>query len=152
VTYSKACENLVKEFEGLRLTAYLCPEGIWTIGWGHTNGVCQGDQIAQQRAEELLSEDLASTANELASILPATVSLRQRQFDALTSLGFNLGGGPRMLPKRAPKLWASQLAGNAQSAAEQFLDIDHALVNGTPTELPGLKARRQAEASMFLAE
>jgi GH24 family phage-related lysozyme (muramidase) len=44
------------------------------------------------------------------------------------------------------------MAGNAQSAAEQFLDIDHALVNGTPTELPGLKARRQAEASMFLAE
>jgi lysozyme len=42
------------------------------------------------------------------------------------------------------------LAGNFAGAAQEFLDIDHALVNGKPTELPGLKARRQAEAAMFL--
>lgn len=29
-------KTLVKEFEGLYLNAYLCPAGVWTIGWGHT--------------------------------------------------------------------------------------------------------------------
>ena len=28
--------NLIKEFEGCRLTAYKCPAGVWTIGIGHT--------------------------------------------------------------------------------------------------------------------
>jgi GH24 family phage-related lysozyme (muramidase) len=68
----------------------------------------------------------------------------------MTSLGFNIAGGPRALPQKAPELWANLLAGNVAGAAQEFLDIDHALVNGKPTELPGLKARRQAEAAMFL--
>jgi len=151
MTFSEACEALVKQFESLQLTAYQCPAGIWTIGWGHTAGVQQGDQITAQQAQALISQDLTSTANDLSAILPATVSLTQGQFDALTSLAFNIGGGARALPHKAPKLWADLLAGSTQAAAAQFLDIDHALVNGTPVELPGLKARRQAEATMFLA-
>jgi lysozyme len=150
VTYSSACEDLVKHFEGLELTAYRCPAGVWTIGWGHTNGVNEGDQITMPQAEDLITEDLVSTADQLTSLLPSTANLTQGQFDALTSLAFNIGGGARALPQKAPKLWANLLAGDAQCAADQFLDIDHALVNGVPTELPGLKARRQAEASMFL--
>ena len=35
--------NLIKKFEGLRLEAYLCPAGVWTIGYGHTKGVKEGD-------------------------------------------------------------------------------------------------------------
>lgn len=31
--------NFVAEFEGCRLTAYKCPAGVWTIGYGHTAGV-----------------------------------------------------------------------------------------------------------------
>jgi lysozyme len=150
MTYSSACENLVKRFEGLVLTAYLCPANCWTIGWGHTAGVQQGQQITQEQAEALITQDLVATANALNAILPSTLVLTQAQFDALTSLGFNVGGGPRSIPHIAPSLWANLLAGNAAGAAQQFLDIDHALVNGKPTELPGLKARRQAEAALFL--
>ena len=51
MTYSIACQNLVKQFEGLQLAAYLCPAGVWTIGWGHTDGVHQGDRVTEQQAE-----------------------------------------------------------------------------------------------------
>ena len=151
MTYSSACANLVKQFEGLRLTAYLCPAGIWTIGWGHTAGVHQGDQINTARAESFLAADLGATAAALNSILPSSLAISQGQFDALTSLGFNMAGGPSAIPHKAPKLWANLLAGNFAVAAQQFLDIDHAFVAGQLVELPGLKARRQAEAAMFVA-
>ena len=50
--------ELIKKFEGLRLEAYRCSSGILTIGFGHTKGVKSGDKITEQRAEELLREDL----------------------------------------------------------------------------------------------
>ena len=49
---------LIKEFEGLRLKAYLCPGGVWTIGYGHTTGVRPGMVITEAQAEKFLKEDL----------------------------------------------------------------------------------------------
>lgn len=46
--------NLIKQFEGCRLTAYKCPAGVWTIGYGHTAGVHQGQTITQAEAERYL--------------------------------------------------------------------------------------------------
>lgn len=149
VTYSINCTNLVKRFEGLYLTAYLCPAGVWTIGWGHTDGVRQGQQIVLPQAEAFLAEDLGYVSASLSSILPSSAPLNQNQLDALISLGFNLAGGARALPRVAPKMWADIVSGNLLDASVQFLDMDHALVNGKMTELPGLKARRLAEAALF---
>ena len=39
---SNDCISLIKQFEGCRLTAYKCPAGVWTIGYGHTVGVKEG--------------------------------------------------------------------------------------------------------------
>lgn len=150
MTYSSKCEGLVRKFEGLRLIAYRCPAGVRTIGFGHTSGVHQGDIIDSLRADTLLTGDLDYVANVLSSMLPTTLAVSQGQFDALCSLCFNLAGGPRALPHKAPRLWAALMAGDAAGAAHEFLDMDHALVNGKPVELPGLKARREAEAAMFL--
>lgn len=150
MTYSADCETLVKHFEGLYLKAYLCPAGVWTIGWGHTAGVRSTDVITEDKAEMLLASDLNYVANTLLSMLPTSINITQGQFDGLTSLCFNIAGGARALPQKAPKLWAALLSGDASGAAAQFLDIDHALVNGKSTELPGLKLRRQAEAALFL--
>lgn len=150
MTYSQACIDLVKRFEGLRLVAYRCPADVWTIGWGHTGAVRPGDEINEAMAEHYLTQDLDYTANTLASILPTTVALTQGEFDAVTSLGFNVAGGPRALPHMAPRFWAHLLAGNKVGASQEMLSIDHALVGGKLTELPGLKARRIAEAQMFL--
>ena len=50
--------NLIKQFEGCRLEAYKCPAGVWTIGYGHTEGVYQGQKITQAQADEYLRADL----------------------------------------------------------------------------------------------
>ena len=40
--------NIIKKYEGCRLTAYKCPAGVYTIGYGHTKGVKKGDTITQK--------------------------------------------------------------------------------------------------------
>ena len=49
--------ELIKQFEGCRLTAYQCAAGVWTIGYGHTAGVKQGQTITQAQAENFLKQD-----------------------------------------------------------------------------------------------
>jgi len=51
---SKVAIELIKKYEGCRLSAYRCPAGIWTIGYGHTLGVRSGDTITKDQAEEYL--------------------------------------------------------------------------------------------------
>src|ERR1035441_4329253 len=150
MTYSDACVALVKQFEGLYLTAYRCPASVLTIGWGHTGMVREGQQISEEQAEAFLQDDLGYVANTLVSILPTGTPINQNQFDALCSLCFNLAGGPRALPQKAPKLWGDLVSGTLRDAAVQFLDMDHALVQGYWwTVLPGLHVRRLAEAALF---
>ena len=55
---SKTGIDLIKKFEGCRLTAYKCAAGVWTIGYGHTSGVKSTNVITQEKAEELLRADL----------------------------------------------------------------------------------------------
>lgn len=82
--------NLIEGFESLRLQAYYDLRGILTIGWGHTRGVREGDLITREEAETLLREDLESAQNCIRTAV-TNVRLTQHQFDALTSLVFNIG-------------------------------------------------------------
>lgn len=82
---------LIQCFEGCRLEAYLCPAGVWTIGYGHTRGVQAGDVIDQEAAEALLIEDLEEFEGYVASMVET--ELKQHQFDALVAWTFNLGPG-----------------------------------------------------------
>lgn len=141
---SAAALDIIKRFEDLRLEAYLCPAGVWTIGWGHTAGVRPGDSITPQRAEELLEEDVAAVDDNLHKVIH--VQLTEGQWDALVSLCFNLRGGALALPRLAPRLMAKIGSGDFAGAAEEFLDIDRA--NGQV--LAGLARRRQAERELFL--
>ena len=77
--------EIIKEFEGFRARAYMCPAGVWTIGYGHTRGV------KEQQATELLRND-AKEAEEAINGL-VKVELSQWQFDALVSLVYNIGSG-----------------------------------------------------------
>lgn len=86
--------SLIKEFEGLRLNAYKCPAGKWTIGYGHTNGVKQGDSINEYQAEEYLREDLKIFENHVLKY-DNIYHFNQNQFDALVSFTYNCG--PRNL-------------------------------------------------------
>ena len=85
---SRDALNAIKEFEGLRLQAYKCPAGVWTIGYGHTDGVTDGMEITERQATALLKADLIpveKAVNELG------VCKTQGQFDALVDFAFNLG-------------------------------------------------------------
>jgi len=86
---SDAGVSAVKGFEGFRAKAYLCPAGVWTIGFGTTNGVKEGDSVTRARAEELLKSDLKWA--EAVINKKVTVKLKQNQFDALCSFVYNIG-------------------------------------------------------------
>ena len=83
--------ELIKRYEGFRAEAYLCPAGIWTIGYGHTADVHEGDSIDGDTAEDFLREDLTSAEGAVEKYVK--VPLKQGQFAALVSFTFNLGAG-----------------------------------------------------------
>ena len=83
--------DLIKKFEGFYGEAYLCPAGVWTIGYGHTAGVHQGQTMTKEEAEETLRQDLAISAAGVERLI--TVPLTDNQFSALVSFTFNVGAG-----------------------------------------------------------
>ena len=80
---------LIKKFEGCELKAYQCSAGVWTIGYGHTKDVEEGDTISKDQAEEMLVEELHEYENYVNEYV--NVALSQTQFDALVSWVYNLG-------------------------------------------------------------
>lgn len=83
----------IKEFEGLRLTAYKCPAGVWTIGYGHTSGVKQGMTITKSQAEKYLKEDIENIEKKVDAVLNRRnlTGLNLYQYSALVSFTFNCG-------------------------------------------------------------
>lgn len=131
--------DLIKSFEGLRLSAYKCPAGVWTIGYGTTAGVKPGQSITKERAEELLRDDVKRFEDQVLRLVK--VPLTQGQFDALVSFTYNLG---------AANLGNSTLlrllnAGDYKGAAAQF----DRWTKAGGKELPGLVKRRAAERALF---
>ena len=94
-TYEPAlAAGFISSFEGCRLTAYRCSAGVWTIGFGHTKGVSEGDTCTQEQANAWLIEDIRNTQLLLAhyGIVPVT----QNAFVASVSLAFYFGFGALM--------------------------------------------------------
>lgn len=138
---SYSCElamAFVKAEEALRLKAYKCPKGVWTIGWGHTGGVKEGDTCTREQAEVWLRSDLQSAQSALAKFINVPVSADQ--FIALLSLAFNMGA--QGVVEKCPKLMRALNEKDYDGAADEFLDI----TNGG---LAGLVARRRREAELM---
>lgn len=131
--------NLIKQFEGCKLTAYKCPAGVWTIGYGHTNGVKSGQTITQAKAEEYLKSDLIKYENYVNGYVK--VSLNQNQFDALVSFTYNCGGGALKTSTLLKKLNNKDYTG----ASNEFPRWNKS--NGKV--LNGLVKRRTAEKTLF---
>lgn len=127
--------NLIKKYEGCRLTAYKCPAGVWTIGYGHTEGVSEGQKISQQQAEQYLVEDLVKYEKYVEKYVD--LELNQNQFDALVSFTYNCGAG------NLKKLVKNR---NHKQIAEAFQYYRKA--NGKI--LSGLVKRRAEEKTLFL--
>lgn len=82
--------EMIKSFEGCRLKAYKCQAGVWTIGYGHTQGVYQGQEITREEAERLFSSDIAKFEMGVRN-LTVGLGLSDIQIDALVSLALNIG-------------------------------------------------------------
>lgn len=78
----------IKQFESCRLTAYKCPAGIWTIGYGHTKNVIPGMKITQVQADNFIKNDISPIELFLNG---QNLNLKQSQYDALVDFMFNLG-------------------------------------------------------------
>ena len=83
--------ELIKEFEGCRQVAYQDSVGVWTIGYGHTKDVYEGQLVIKKTCETMLAEDLEEFEDYVESYVK--VELSQNQFDALVAWTFNLGPG-----------------------------------------------------------
>lgn len=82
--------KLIQGFEGYRSEAYLCPAGVWTVGYGHTAGVKEGDTCTREQADIFLQEDLKWAED---TVNAQNLKLGQYQFDALVSFVYNVGSG-----------------------------------------------------------
>lgn len=131
--------RLIKQFEGLRLEAYRCPAGVWTIGYGHTSGVHQGQMITEAEAERLLREDLEPVIRAL----PGGLSEPRRA--ALASLCFNIGVSAFMASTIRRLVCADP---EDPRIGAEFLRWKYS----RGRELPGLLARRRAEAALYTAQ
>lgn len=139
-TYDPAmASDFVKQFEGREFKAYRCSAGVLTIGYGHTKGVKEGDEISPAEAEQLLVEDLAAIADDLNRLVNVPVS--EGQYIALLSLAFNIGATAL---KKSTLLFHLN-HGRYDEAAEEFDKWIYA--GGKVSE--GLKRRRAAERELF---
>ena len=133
--------GMIKSSEGVRLKSYQDGGGVWTIGYGHTNGVKRGMVIAESGAANMLQDDL-HVAEEAVNRY-VKIPITQNEFDALVSFTFNLGTGA--LQKST--LLSLLNKGDRTGAADQFLRWNHD--NGH--EVVGLTNRRKNERALFLS-
>ncbi|MDA9470548.1 lysozyme [Enterococcus sp. 5H] len=132
--------NLIKKWEGLRLSAYQDSVGVWTIGYGHTKGVYAGMTISEMQANAFLDEDIKTHAVGIFKYV--TVQLNQNQFDALVSFHFNLG--PYILANSQLLIYINSK--NWTSAANEMKRYVYA----GGQILQGLVNRRNDEVTLFL--
>ncbi len=133
--------DLIKQFEGLRLTAYRDIGGIYTIGYGCTHNVMPTLVIDQAEADRRLKLDLLEVAAEVSKLL--TNQITDNQFAALCCFAYNVGVGNL----KSSTLLKRVNYGGKDEAADEFLRWSK--VKGVVT--PGLVRRRYAERALFLS-
>lgn len=133
---SQAGIDLIKNFEGCHLNAYVCPSGVWTIGYGHTAGVMGGQKISHAEAEAYLRVDLEIYEKKVLKY-DGIYHWTQPEFDAMVSFAYNLGS--------IDKLTANGTRSKAIIAEKMLL-----YTKAKGKVLTGLVRRRQAEREMFL--
>ena len=131
MTISLLAAKLIQSFEGCKLTAYWDKTGrVWTIGFGHTKGVANGDAITFDQAVALLEQDAA----------PLITLVQDRplvEAAALVSFGYNCGIGAL----------ERVLSGSINIEHEEFV-CEGDIVYG---EVSGVRTRRELEAALIEA-
>lgn len=125
---------------------------IWTIGWGHTQGVKEGDKWSQAQADQQLMQDIAEMERIVLSCI--FMQLNDNQVSALVSFTFNVGLGYKgikdglisLVCGRQSSLLKYIRQGNFEMAALEFPKWDK--VDGLPSR--GILRRRLAEQALFV--
>ena len=137
--------KLLKYLEGLRLQAYLDTAGVWTIGYGHTGGVREGQRITPAQADAILHQDLDRYEQ---GVYDACNGLPQDPFDAAVLLAFNIGVAAfrgstacRLLQKR-----------DYEGAAKAMQLWNKSMYNGRLVVDKILTRRREIEARVMLGD
>ncbi len=140
----KAGLDLLRGFEYLELIAYPDPGSKdgkpWTIGWGHTRGVKEGDTCTKEQADVWLEEDVEAAADTVNRLVKT--KLKQHQFDALVCFVYNIGEPQFLTSTMLRMLKLGDLAG----AATQFKRWN----KNDGKVMRGLTRRRLAEEHLFL--
>lgn len=135
--------SLIKSFEGLRLKAYKCPAGVWTIGYGHTGkDVKPGMIITEEQAEQLLRQDLERFEKGVDDLVE--VDINENQYSALVSLAYNIGLG-NFKKSTLLKLINKGNQNELEAVHSQF----KRWVWAGSQILPGLQRRREAEFDLY---
>jgi len=140
--------QIIREFEGCRLTAYQDSVGIWTIGWGSTRlidrPVQQGDIITRELADDLLQNDVEIRYRQLLGLMPVISYWSSNRIAALLSWAYNVG---------MTAVAESTLRRRILDREDPVTVIREELprwnkANGRPLE--GLTRRRAAEVALFI--
>lgn len=133
---NKSGLNLIKKYEGCKLTSYICPAGVLTIGYGHTGKDVKPNQtITKKKAINLLKKDLARFERHVQSY-NYIYEWTDNEFSALVSFAFNIGN-------------IDQLTAYGTRTRSQIRSAMLKYVKANGKTLPGLVKRRKAELKLF---
>ncbi len=136
--------NLIKKWEGCYLVAYLCPAGVWTIGYGTTNSdfnitntrIKQGLIISESVAENWLKKSVKQKYEPLVNKYQKVYNFNQNEYDALISFCYNIGS-------------IDQLTKNGKRNREEIKAHFLSYCNAGGKQLQGLLNRRKEELALF---
>ena len=143
---------LVKRFEGLHklrsdglVHAYVCPAGVWTVGWGSTRlfdgtPVSKETTVTPEEAEALLIVELGECVRAALRMSPVLQGHPAR-LSAIASFIYNLGSGRYKASTLRRRI-------NQENWEEARREIKR-WVWGGGRKLPGLVIRREAEAALL---
>lgn len=138
----EASKPLARRFEGLRLKSYLCPAGVWTVGYGATGpDIGPGKVVTPEWAEDRLERDLMAFIPQVLKACPVLLTEPPDRLASILDFTFNLGGA---------RLRASTL--RTRVNARDWAGADHELrkwVRGGGRVLPGLVLRRATDAALL---
>jgi lysozyme len=140
------CLDLIKEFEGFKPNAYLCPAKILTIGYGTTNyrnggKVKVGDKIDRKKAELELYSHCEEVKTQIESVVKSDIN--SNQLSALISFVYNLG----IINFKASTILRLINESELNDAANQF----DKWIYSNGEVLQGLVKRRAKEKLLFLS-
>lgn len=131
--------ELIKRYEGLRLEAYRCPAGVWTIGYGHTKGVYKGMRISKEEAEMFLRQDVEIVELQVVNTVGKLAACK---IDALVSFAYNVGVAAFRRSTLCRKVKANS---DDPAIRNEFMKWIYA----GGKKLQGLVKRRAEEAEMY---